>query len=452
MSQLIGMPPLVRHVSVPGIAALACVLSATTSVYGAASVEEQLRALSEQNRQLMEQLKAQQTIIEQLQARMDSSDRAGEKREAQVRELSHQVAENTQPAVATRRENAGQKLVVSGVAGLAFFDSGSQGQYPHAEFRVDEAKLFFEAPVWTDTYFFAELDLILREQEEIYLGELYVDFERAGRAFGWERALNLRVGRFNLPYGEEYLVRDVISNPLITHSLMDVWGVDEGIELYGEKGKFSYVVALQNGGHAVARDYDKDKSVTVRASYDPFSWFHISASAMRTGDLNVEDEGVSEVWIADGFFVPIGGPATTTFLGEMYELNGTARWKAGHVNVALGRADYSDNDPAADNSRRMNYGSVELVQTISGGFFGATRYSWIDAKNGYPLGGHGDGGKYIFSGLLTEELWRLSVGLGYRLGPPLVVKAEYMFEDGSMANGTKRSDEDLFAAEIGLKF
>jgi len=292
----------------------------------------------------------------------------------------------------------------------------------------------------------------LREQDEIYLGEIFVDFERAGRALGLGRELNLRVGRLNLPFGEEYLVRDAINNPLISHSLADVWGVDEGVELYGEKGKFSYAIAVQNGGRALARDFDKDKSVTARVSYDPLAWLHVSASALRTGDLSVAGDAISEVWFADGVFVPIGGPTTTVFSGELYEVNATGRWEGGHLNVALGRGEYSDDDQAADNSRRMSYGSVELVQTFVGGFFGAARYSWIDAKKGCPLSGHGDRNRYLFSGALTDELRRLGLGVGYRFGPPLVIKAEYMFEDGTLLNGTKREDEDLFAAEIGLKF
>ncbi|ATC62786.1 hypothetical protein CMV30_01720 [Nibricoccus aquaticus] len=448
------MPRLVLHRSFTRLVSAACLLAAATSGEAAVSVEDQLRELAEQNRQLMEQLKTQQKTIDELRTRMDAADGVSARRETQLLEIKEQVAENagSPAASAVRSEGGGQKVILSGVAGLAFFDSGSQGQFPNAEFRVDEAKLFLEAPVWTDTYFLAEIDLTLREQDTIALGEVYMDFERAGRAFGLGRELNVRVGRINLPFGEEYLVRDAINNPLISHSLADVWGVDEGVALYGEKGKWSYVLAVQNGGRALARDFDKDKSVTARVSYDPLAWLHVSASALRTGDLSVAGDGISEVWFADGVFVPIGGPTTTVFSGKLYELNATGRWKSGHLNVALGRGEYSDDDRAADNSRRMSYGSVELMQTFVDGFFGAARYSWIDAKKGYPLSGHGDRGRYLFSGALTDELRRLGLGVGYRFGEPLVIKAEYMMEDGSLLNGTKRDNEDLFAAEIGLKF
>jgi len=430
----------------------ACLLVATASADATRGVEEQIRELADQNWVLMEQLRAQQKTIDELRARMDSAQHANARSDAQLAGIREQVADVSVPAI-SRVESGAQKVIVSGEAGLAFFDSESKGQFPNAEFRVDEAKLFLEAPIWKDTYFLAEIELTSREQEDIYLGELYVDFERAGRAFGWGRGVNIRLGRMNLPFGEEYLVRDAITNPLISHSLADVWGIDEGVEFYGEKGEFSYVVAVQNGGRSLSRDYDKDKSVTARLGYDPFGWLRVSASAMRTGDLSVADEGLSEVWFADGFFVPVGDSATTTvYSGKLYELNGTARWKTGHANIALGRADYTDNDSSADNSRRMRYGSIELMQQFTDGLFGAARYSWIDGGKGYPLSGHGDRGRYVFSGALTDELWRLGLGVGYRLGEPLVVKMEYMLEGGSLHDGGERNDEDLFAAEIGLKF
>lgn len=36
-----------------------------------------------------------------------------------------------------------------------------------------------------------------------------------------------------------------MENPLISHSLSDLWGIDPGVELYGTVGDFNYVVAVQ---------------------------------------------------------------------------------------------------------------------------------------------------------------------------------------------------------------
>ena len=97
--------------------------------------------------------------------------------------------------------------------------------------------------------FFTELKLLPREanDEHFQLGELYVDFEDV--LSSWRPGLlNVRAGRVNVPFGEEYLARGPIANQLISHSLSDIWGCDEGVEIYGRIGPVQYVVAVQNGG------------------------------------------------------------------------------------------------------------------------------------------------------------------------------------------------------------
>src|SRR5437016_14557117 len=94
-----------------------------------------------------------------------------------------------------------------------------------------------------------------REAQDLslQLGEAYLDFENVSRLWNSDRMLNVRAGRMDIPFGEEYLNRDAIDNPLISHSLSDFWGVDEGLELYGRVGKFSYVLAVQDGSVSAVR-------------------------------------------------------------------------------------------------------------------------------------------------------------------------------------------------------
>src|SRR5688572_21705730 len=59
-----------------------------------------------------------------------------------------------------------RKIFFGFEGGLAFVNTGSDGQYPNAEFCVDEAKLFVEASIWEETYVFGELNLMIREAED----------------------------------------------------------------------------------------------------------------------------------------------------------------------------------------------------------------------------------------------------------------------------------------------
>jgi hypothetical protein len=71
-------------------------------------------------------------------------------------------------------------------------------------------------------------------------------------------------------------------------------------------------------------------------------------------------------------------------------------------------------------------------------------FLWLD---------NGDFESFFFNiALLTTELWRLSVGPGYRIGKHALIKAEYTFERGQQLNGEKRENEDFWGAEVALKF
>ena len=48
--------------------------------------------------------------------------------------------------------------------------------------------------------------------------------------------------------------------------------------------------------------------------------------------------------------------------------------------------------------------------------------------------------------------WRLSLGLGYRFSPNLLVKGEYSFNEGTVLGGAKRIHENVFALEAAFKF
>lgn len=408
-----------------------------------------------QNRRLQEQVEAQQVLIEKLSAEVAAMRGATDRHEQELETLKEREDnELAVPSMMTPANPVGT-VRISGEAGLGFFSTGSTGRYPDSEFRVDDAKLFVEAQVWKDVYGFVEFNLFTREinDEALHIGELYVDFENVSKLWDADNLLNVRLGRFNIPFGEEYQLRGVIKNPLISHSLGDLWGVDEGIEIYGSVGAFQYVLAVQNGGHSLLHDFDPDKSVTGRISYNPRRWLRLSASAMRTGNLSAKDDLLSELWIGNGFFRPLGAVATTqTFHAELYELDAVARWKNGHVAAAVGRANYDDDDTSRDNARTIDYHFVEVEQGLGEKLYSAARYSAMRVPDGYPLIGFGGFGRYFYSGLLTERLERLSLGLGYRLGPPLVLKFEYAIEDGRANTGVKRDRENFLSTEVGLKF
>ncbi len=398
------------------------------------TLEDRLRALERQNQELRSELDSQRQTIADLKSRLPSSE-TSEKAEMP----------------ASGGFNFG-KIHLSAEGGVSYLDTTTaKSASPAGEFRVDEAKVFLEAPIWKNVYFFSEWDLVIHEanDEFFHLGELYLDVENVLKYWTDQEYLSLRVGRIDIPFGEEYLVRDAIDNPLISHSLTDFWGVDEGVELYGKAFGFDYVFAVQNGGHPTLHDYDSDKAFSGRIGYNIGKHARLSFSGIRTGDLSSEKDKFSELWFGGGFFRSLSFTGDT-FQVQAYEGDGQIYWDSGHLKLAGGYFKYDDDDQFVENARDGYFYSAEAMQRLTSKLYAAGRFSQILPEKGMPIIGFGNFGDYLF-GPLTENLWRLSLGLGYRWSENFITKVEYSHENGKLTSGARR-DIDFFGAELAFKF
>ena len=408
------------------------------------NIEAQLQALQQQNETLQKQLHEQQEVIDSLQR-----DVAGIRQSSQQQNAAPGAAPSDamgEGSTASGSFNFG-KVHLGGEGGAGLFGTGSEGFAPNWEFRLDEARLFVDAQVWNNVYAFAELNLVTHENQNISLGEVYVDAEDVSQLWGRTGQLNVRVGRMYIPFGEEYLRRNAIDNPLVSRSLTDLWGYDEGVEVYGAAGKFSYVAAVQNGGDRPPRDFNPDKSLAGRLSYDPNQHLHFSVSGMRTGDLTAAGDKTSAMWFGGGFFVPLG--TSTLFHANLAELDAEWRYSQGYVKARGGYIRYNDNE---DNGRDIYYYSIEGVQNLTEKLYAAGRFTQIFALGGgYPILGNANAAEY-FPGPVTDQIWRLSLGLGYRWSRNFILKTEYSRERGKETDGESRDHEDLFATEAVFGF
>jgi hypothetical protein len=412
------------------------------------ALKKEVDELRVQNLQLQKQLQQQQEMIDQLGRKFSDLEKTNQAQESDVRELKAAAGNAAAPPEKPKGPSL-NNVVISGEGAAGFFETGKNGQFPNAAFRVDEARLFVDAPIWDDVFFYGEVDLMTREQGAIglYLGELYLQCENLAKYWDMDQLVNLRVGQFYTPFGEEYQYRFAIDNPLISHSLSDLWGLGAGLELYGGMKRLSYVVAVQDGGISTLNDATADKLVAARIGYDPLAWLHLSISGMHTGKLSVSQDVVSAEWFGGGLFTSIGSPATTLFQANLAEIDIEGKWKRGYVRAAGGYAGYDDNDPAGDNHRDIYYYYVEALQHLTGKLYGVTRWSQIRAPQGYLI--VGDTATY---GLPTSDLWRLSLGMGYQFSDHLELKVEYMFEQGELSTGGARNHENMVATEAAFKF
>ncbi len=430
-------PPAPRRWSRRFIFAICSLAAALPLLADNPNLTEEVRLLREQNALLQKQVTQQGEQINSL--------------SQQFRELQSAPSNaggNDRPVPASRLNL--DQLKIGGEGGAGYSLTQPEGFAPNGKFQLDDARLFLEAPVWDDVFFFGEVVLAYPGQQDngIELGELYVEFENISKLWRQDDQLNARLGQMYIPFGEEYLTRNAIDNPLISESLLDFWGLNPGVALYGNLGKFSYVTAVQNGADG-GNGAGGDKSVAGRIGFDPNEHWHFSVSGMRTGDLDASQ--LSAMWFANGFFRSIGSAGTTLFHVEAAEADATARWKSGHVSAFGGWAGYHDNDPSGSNTRNIYYYSAEVLQNLPKKFYAVTRFSQALCHDGIPMVGYGDFGDYFF-GSLTDNLWRLSLGLGYRFSDRLVLKVEYSFEQGQEVGGDKRNQENFLGTEAAFKF
>src|SRR5258706_8125940 len=100
------------------------------------NLEEEVRLLREQNTGLQKQLQKQ-----------------GDQLDALTQKVKGLEVSRENPATADETVSAQSglnfgKVNLGAEGGVAFFNTDSKGFAPHSEFRVDEARLFIDAPVW----------------------------------------------------------------------------------------------------------------------------------------------------------------------------------------------------------------------------------------------------------------------------------------------------------------
>ena len=171
---------------------------------------------------------------------------------------------------------------------------------------------------------------------------------------------------------------------------------------------------------------------------------------MRTGNLSVKN-GMSAMWFGNGFFRSLGSASTTTFHDNIVEADVQLNLPGIALSGLGGYINYDDNDSIAHNNRDVYYYAVQGVHEFSHRFYAAARYSEVMAHKGFPIVGNGNFGTYEYS-KLTCDYWRLSLALGYRLSPHLMLKGEYYFNGGHAKGGVGRSAENGLIMEAACNF
>jgi hypothetical protein len=262
-----------------------------------------------------------------------------------------------------------------------------------------------------------------------YVGEAYTQFKNVLN-WGETGSLSIKLGRFDYPYGEDYMRQDAVDNPMITKNASWLWGWDEGIMLNSKWGDYGLTFAITDGAAARGTDDKGNKAWTAKLWGSPAKNLNLSASAhVMTDTIN------QEMWQGYQRFSKCTLPniaacaaATNTaqspqsFVhGSMVEVGGNYRLGGFLFNGNWGRINLAGQAPKL--GRQLTYYAVEPLYNFGSKWYVVGRYSTIGTgsnTSGVSLSDALNSG----STQNLKSLSRAAVAVGHRLNPATTLKAE----------------------------
>lgn len=386
---------------------------------------------------------------------------------AELAPQAAQAASPTPPTASPIPEEADQRpwyhnFSLSGFGAVEYLDSGRSGTRPFGGFAIRESSLFVRSTVWNDVSLFVEVQVNrLAKDQELFVrtGEMYVEWRNLLRRWG-AGAVNLKAGRVDIPFGEDYLWQDAIDNPLISFAAAYPYGWDEGVVMFGRAKGLGWIAAVTDGNDERSVEDNRSKAVNLKFFGRPASGLYVSASAMHTGrtsESGIEFGGSHIEPVGTGLPSSFGASPSPDLTAVLAQADVSVRTgPRGHIALSLGRGWLNDEVDRYD--RTLTWFSLEPRVTLRPTVYAIARYSEIgtyDDQRGYHLEGKTTAGGKAF-GYDVKRLQRLSAGIGVRPNPRVLVKAEIghdwfrLVRDSQFSTGGNRRLLTAVALVVGF--
>ena len=373
-----------------------------------------------------------------------------------------EVGSVDQPSVGHVLENPWwRNIEIYGFGAAGYYDTASGGTKDTGGFEVKESSLFIEADVWEDIGFFIELQTNrLGKDDSLFsrTGEVYAHFRNV-QIFN-DTSVNLKVGRFDIPFGEEYLWQDSIDNPLITNSVAYPYGWDEGVLLYGDVGSFGWIGAISDGTDARSIEENSDKAYNFKIFSNPTEQLYLSASLMLNGGNTksaFEFGGSHFQPVGASHFSSLGKSASREVDSSLFQLDARHNFRLGtregYLAAFFGVAEQDDVQREFD--RELRWFSIEPYLQLSPNWYTVLRYSEIgtyDSQEGYHFDGKVLAGGNSAFGYDTKRFQRLGVGLGWTPNPRVRGKLEIGKDRFELIDATTLPVDSDSRSFVGVEF
>jgi hypothetical protein len=358
---------------------------------------------------------------------------------------------------------------LSGNADLEFIYGQSNAFASGTRFLIDNARVYLDVDLAREVTlgsgllaqeasFYIEGDLYREARFTGTVGSLYLRLD----GLGGVREINVKLGRFLVPFGEEYrrFSEGRPENPLLSFSVAAPYGWDQGILAFGPlfEDEVRYFLAVTSGDAYFNQGSGAGVSVDGKLTVRPAPWIELSVSGLHVNRMGTPAHPAQSAleWSGENLR-PLGyGSAVPSFQdGAVLPPDPDARlrdvgaWEGdlvlhaeewgrlwlgyGGVQIHSGGSSLYD--------RSLRYAVVEALfemRALAGDlepFYLAARWSVIgtfDSGRGYLLGGLNAGDSL---GWNTERVTELSVGAGFRMTSTIVFKIEASSFDFDLVRG-----------------
>jgi hypothetical protein len=346
-----------------------------------------------------------------------------------------------------------QRVELRGFVAGAYVHTESRSKWPGGAFVVDQASLFLDADVRDDIGVVLELKFDELPLTTFRTGETYIDLRRVA---AWDDGkLGVKIGRFDLPFGEYYLLQHAPDNPLVSYPVAMPYGYDEGVEAYGSWRRLQFVGAITEGHQERDGSQETAPAVTVRVGAELGRGIYTSASYMH-----VRDTARSALCFSGTFLTPVGmgapsalgvspSPSVRADLGVVdlrWQPTDTVRLRA---SVGHGRLD----DAADAFDRDFTWFVFEPSWRPCPALELVGRWSEVgtyDDGEGLRFEGRQFANGSADMGFDLSRLRRLSFGVGWQVATGVAAKLEVGIDHLEAIDASPFSDDDraFVAAQV----
>jgi hypothetical protein len=345
-----------------------------------------------------------------------------------------------------------------GFLGARAFDTTSGGARPDGAMGIQAAALFVEADVRDVASVFLEVRADYFQEaggNQVDLGETYIRL-RDVLHLAPGADLGLKVGRFDLPFGEWYLLEDPNKNRMIGFPAAIPYRWDEGLQAMVDTGGWGGNLALTDGTYSRNSATGIGPAVTLRAFARPIDGLYVSASG-----LYIDEADASALCFGGSVIVPVAGSAAgsspsaavRSSLGSL-----DLRCELGERLLVQGSVGGGRIDDEVDTfDRTIAWWMLETSWAFSTDWRLTGRWSGAGTfarDEGFRFEGRPYANGTASYGFDLTELQRVAACLQWTIAKDLLAKAEVGFDHltATDQSGIPNDTRPFVAAELVLSF